>query len=249
MPSLMGKNVTETHQTLHGFNFSGAKIDSLGASKYTLVTIVQDTSTSVGMYSKKMEETLKKILEACKKSPYSENILLRLATFNSRLKEIHGFRELNTIKASEYDKILKCQGMTALYDSILDSLESMESYGKRLVSFEYDCNGILFIITDGIENDSTIAKSPSEIKDAINRIKTSEESMESLISILIGIGKDKQVMTYLDNLKIEAELNHFLDMGDVTSDNLAKMGEFITSSISSISKNLVTGNSSQLLQF
>lgn len=249
MPSLMGKDVTETHQTLHGFNFSGVKMENLGASKYTIVTIVQDTSSSVHSYSKKMEETLKKILEACKKSPYSENILLRLVSFNSKLKEIHGFRELNTIDPSEYDKILKCGGMTALYDSILDSLEAMESYGKRLISFEYECNGILFILTDGVENDSTVVKSPSDIKKAINKIKVSEESLETLTSILIGIGKDNNLMAYLDNLKKEAELDHFIDMGDVTPENLAKMGDFITSSISSTSKNLVTGNSSQLLQF
>lgn len=249
MPRLINKDDSQTHKTLHGFNFSGVQIDKLGASSYTIVTIVQDVSSSVNLYAKDMEKTLKNIIDACKKSPYSENILVRLVTFHSTIKEIHGFRELNSIDPSEYDKILKCFGVTALYDAILDSLEAMENYGKQLNSYEYSCNGLVFLITDGMENDSTITKDPSMIKDAVNKIRVSEESLESIKTILIGIGSDKTVMQYLDNLKDEAELDQFIEMGDVTPNKLAKLADFISNSISNSSKALIKGTSSQLLQF
>ena len=103
MPSLMNKDPMQTHQTLHKFQFSGVELDKLGASGYTIVTIVQDTSTSVTDFKDDMEKTLKQILEACAKSPRSEQLLLRLVEFNSSLNEIHGFRELRTIDAGVID--------------------------------------------------------------------------------------------------------------------------------------------------
>ena len=82
MPKLMGQDAQQTNKTVHGFQFSAARIEDLGASEYTIVTIVQDKSGSVDHFSTDMEATLQKILEACKKSPRSENLLIRLVTFD-----------------------------------------------------------------------------------------------------------------------------------------------------------------------
>ncbi len=72
MPSLMNKDPMQTHQTLHKFQFSGVELDKLGASGYTIVTIVQDTSTSVTDFKDDMEKTLKQILEACARTKASQ---------------------------------------------------------------------------------------------------------------------------------------------------------------------------------
>ena len=64
MPKLLNNDDGQTHQTLHGFNFSAVKIEDLGASEYTIVTIVVDVSGSVGPFKNEMELTLQKIMES-----------------------------------------------------------------------------------------------------------------------------------------------------------------------------------------
>ena len=248
MPKLMDKNAMQTHQTLHNFNFSAVDIKSLGASEYTIVTIVQDTSTSVTDFKNEMEKTLKQILDSCKKAPRSGNLLLRLVEFNSSLNELHGFRELGNINPDEYDNILNCRGMTALKDATLNSIEATEVYGKQLVAMDFSCNGVMFIITDGDDNASGIARDASVIKDALKRIR-SNEALESFNTVLIGVGTDPGILKLLQAFKDEAGLDQFVEMGAATPDKLAKLAAFISKSISSTSQALGTGSPSQPLTF
>lgn len=248
MPKLLDKNPMQTHNTMHNFQFSAVDIKSLGASEYTIVTIVQDTSTSVGPFKDDMEKTLKQILDACRKSPRSENLLLRLVEFNSIISELHGFRELRNIQPTEYDGILDPRGMTALFDATADSVEATEQYGKTLISKDFPCNAIMFVITDGGENASHTVKSPGVIKDAIRRILTAE-SLESFRSVLIGVGTDPGVMDLLKTFKDEAGIDQFVDMGAATPARLAKLADFISKSVSSTSQALGTGKPSQPLTF
>jgi uncharacterized protein YegL len=248
MPKLLDKNPMQTHNTVHNFQFSAVDINSLGASEYTIVTIVQDTSTSVGPYKNDMEKALKQILEACKKSPRSENLLLRLVEFNSNIEELHGFRELRNIDPKEYDDILKPRGMTALYDATADAVESTERYGKTLVDKDFPCNAIMFVITDGGENDSHMVKSPTVIKDAIKRILT-DETLESFRSVLIGVGTEPGVMDLLNKFQVDSGIDQFVEMGAATPTRLAKLADFISKSVSSTSQALGTGKPSQPLTF
>jgi len=248
MPKLLGNTPMQTHQTLHNFQFSAVEVSNLGAPDYTIVTIVQDTSTSVTDFKTEMESTLKQILDACKKSPRSENLLLRLVEFNSGLNELHGFRELRDIDPTEYDDVLSCRGMTALKDAILDSTEATEVYGKQLVDMDYNCNGIMFIVTDGDDNASTVARDPALIKEAFKRIRTNE-TLESFNTVLVGVGTDPHIIQFLDDLKNDAGIDQFVKMGDATPGKLAKLADFVSKSISSTSQALGTGQPSQPLTF
>jgi len=248
MPKLLDKNPMQTHATVSQFQFSAVDIKSLGASEYTIVTIVQDTSTSVAGFKADMEKCLKQILDSCKKSPRSQNLLLRLTEFNSQVGELHGFRELRNIDPNEYDDILKPRGMTALFDAVGDAVEATEQYGKTLAAGEYPCNAILFIVTDGVENTSHMIKSPQAIKDAIRRV-LSNETLESLRTVLIGVDSEPGVAAVLKAFKDDAGLDQFVKMGSATPQRLAKLAEFVSKSVSSTSQALGTGKPSQPLTF
>jgi len=248
MPKLLDKNPMQTHSTMHNFQFSAVDVKSLGASEYTIVCIVQDTSTSVMPFKADMEKTLQQILEACRKSPRSENLLLRLVEFNSIVGELHGFRELRNIDPKEYDDVLECRGMTSLYDATADSVEATERYGKTLTDLQYACNAIMFVVTDGDENDSKTVKSASVIKDSIKRILTNE-TLESFRSVLIGVGTDPAIMDKLKAFHADAGIDQFVEMGAATPSKLAKLAAFISKSISSTSQALGTGKASQPLTF
>lgn len=248
MPKLLDKNPMQTHNTVSQFQFSAVDIKSLGASEYTIVTVVQDTSTSVGPFRDDMEKTLKQIVEACRKSPRSENLLLRLVEFNSTIGELHGFRELRNIDPKEYDGILNPRGMTALYDATADAVEATEQFAKTLVANDYPCNAIMFVITDGDENSSHAVKSARVIKDAVKRIYAAE-TLESFKSVLVGVGNDPDIMVLLQHFKDEAGLDQFVEMGAATPQRLAKLADFVSKSVSSTSQALGTGKPSQPLTF
>lgn len=249
MPKLMNTDEGQTHQTLHGFQFSAVKIENLGASEYTIVTVVQDISGSVQDFASDMEATLQKILEACMKSPRSQNLLLRLVTFNDNVIEVHGFRELKTISSAEYSGILKCYGSTALMDAALNSAEATEAYGKQLSDMDYRSNAVMFVISDGQDNVSVVAKNPAVLKKAFQKIRTGEIALESFSTVLIGVGDDQSAIDYLKQLSSDAGFDQFVEMGSATPSKLAKLADFISKSISSTSQALANRQPSQPLTF
>lgn len=248
MPKLIDATPMQTHQTLHNYQFSAVEVANLGASEYTLVCIVQDTSSSVTEFKDDMEMCLRQILEACQKSPRSENLLLRLVEFNSGLNEIHGFQELSKIVPSTYDDILHPNGMTALIDGTMDSIDATYAYGNQLASQDYTCNAIMFVITDGDENDSRIVTDPAAIADAADKIRR-EEQLESFQIVLVGVGDDPYVIQKIEDFKNAAKIDQFVKIGEATPQKLAKLADFVSRSISSTSQALGTGKPSQPLTF
>ena len=79
--SNMLQNITESN-----FHFSGVTVDRLGASEYTLVTLAIDMSSSVSGFKTELINSIKTILDTCKKSPRAENLLLRLIKFNITIR-------------------------------------------------------------------------------------------------------------------------------------------------------------------
>ena len=233
--------------TASNYQFSAVNIDELGAAEYTLVTIAVDISSSVSSFKDELERCLEIIVDACQKSPRSENIMVRIVTFNSRLDEIHGFKPLADIVISDYKGTLYPSGMTALCDGVQSSVEATQNYGKTLVDQDYQVNGIVYVITDGMENAS--AATPNTVKQAIQT-----EALDDLTVVLIGLTSSGSSNTqsrqlqnqYLDGFKHDCDINQYVDVGDANASSLAKLGKMISQSISSTSTSLAQGqNASQ----
>lgn len=246
MPDLMGKKDSEVYKTVSGFEFSGVEIGELEASEYTLANILVDETGSVGGFEKDLEKCIKTTVDACKKSPRSENLLMRVGKFGSHIAnsvaEIHGFNILSNIDIKNYDGTIQPNGMTPLLDATLDSIETMEAQAKILVDQEYLCNGIFFVITDGGENASKKA-SFKKIKEAFERIRKTE-ALESIKSILIGVN-DANCQTELDEFKNKCGIDEYISMGAVTPGKLAKLAQWVSQSVSSTSQALGSGGPSQ----
>jgi uncharacterized protein YegL len=248
MPRLMndGDMQRSTITGLANFTFSGTRIDSLGATEYTLVTIAIDVTGSVYGMEDDIRNSLIEIVDSCQKSPRASNLLLRVMLFSSSLaggiEEIHGFKPLAEIDANAYPQ-LHPSGMTPLFDATYSAVGSVVSYGKQLMDDDYLANGIVFIITDGMDNQSVIGK--GQIKQIAEKAMT-DESIESLISILIGLNT-ASCSQYLADFRQEAGLTQYLDVGDATPAKLAKLADFVSQSISSQSQSLGTGGPSQAI--
>jgi len=247
MPKLMNNDDMEVLKVAGAnFQFSGIRLDDLEATKYCLVTIAIDKSGSVHGFNDELLKAKKAIIEACQKSPLSDNLMVRLVEFNQNLEEIHGFKLLNTIDVNDYEAS-DCNGMTALFDAAYTSIGATITYAKNLTDQDYDANGICFIITDGMDNSSKTT--PKMIDDLVKSAKFGEE-IESLVTILVGVNTNyDQIQDYLNEFAKKANLTQYVDVGDATPQKLAKLATFVSKSISSQSQALGTGGPSQTLNF
>lgn len=230
-----------------GFAFTGTRFDKLGASEYTLVTIVLDVSTSVGPFRQQLIDMVKMAIDACKKSPRSDNIMVRVIIFSDRfpkgVDEIHGFKPLSEIDQSVYATYdaIRTGGWTPLIDGCYSAVGATNTYATELRKNDFGSNGIFFDITDGDENASTttMAMLKKELQNATN-----SETLESLISILIGINSD-EYDAKLEEFQREAGITYYKKAGEATPRNLAKLAQFVSKSVSSQSQALGTGGPSQ----
>jgi len=243
----MNQAATLVAQTVSNFAFSTKKTEDLQASEYTLADIEIDISPSTSEFKPELEKALATIVESLAKSPRSENMLVRVQTFTDQLQEVHGFINLSDIQAPNYK--LDCNGGgTALYDATLCGVEAVAAYGKHLDELEYAANAVVFIVTDGMNNASKIARDPKRIADAIHKTKA-DEHLESVKTILIGVGDEAEVQSYLADFQTQAKLDQFVWIGSATPSAIAKLAEFISRSVSSASQSLGTGGPSANLSF
>lgn len=240
----MNENMSQL-VTPSNFQFSAASLDSLGATEYTLATIIVDVSGSVNGWERELEKCIKEIAKSCKKSPRCDNLMLRVVKFNDGITEVHGFKELVSIKDSDYDNTLKPYGSTALYQAVQSSVEASRTYGKTLSGQDFSANAVVYVITDGEDNCG--GATPTSNKKAIEAVQK-EEALESLAVILIGVGNDANNSVYLDEYKNKAGITQFIDLTGLFNKSspagaLAKLAGFVSKSISSTSQALASGNS------
>lgn len=230
-----------------GFQFSGVSVSNLGASEYTLVGIACDRSSSVYDFASEIEGCLKNALEGCQRSPRVDNLLTRVLAFNQSVEEVHGFRPLADCPLASYNGFLKPGGSTALYDATVNLVDSVATYGKVLMDQEYTANGIVIVLTDGMDVGSTLAV--TQVKEAIQRARRNE-SLESVLTILIGVNvQDPQISQGLSEFKDKAGFDQYVEVKDASPKTLAKVAGFISKSVSSQSQALGTGGPSQTIQF
>lgn len=229
-----------------GYGYSAIKIENLGASEYTLVGIAADRSGSVASFCNEIEAGVKSVVEACRSSPRCDNLMLRFLTFDQRLIEVHGFKPLTDCAPDSYNGTCQAGGSTALYDACYNVIGSLRDYGRTLYAGKYTANGILFVITDGEDNASTMT--PGEIKKILAEVVT-EEKLESLITVLVGVNVQGHVEQALKQFAADVGFTQFVPLKDATPKTLAKLAAFVSKSISSQSQALNSGAASKLLTF
>ena len=143
MPKLNAENMETKALPTGSFGYSAAKLEDLGASEYTLVTLVVDESGSVYHYQPDMEKCIKEVINACRLSPRADNLMIRLVCFNDEMREVHGFKLLEQCNPEDYKNILAPGGTTALYDVAENAISASADYGKSLTDNDFDVNGIV----------------------------------------------------------------------------------------------------------
>lgn len=241
--------MTLDHHGIKGshYGFSATRVGDLGAAEYTLVTISADVSGSVCAFEKDIERCIKEVVRACRHSPRADNLMLRLTMFDHQVSEVHGFKPLPGCDLADYDHCLKIGGTTALYDAAHNAIEAMSLYGATLSSADFDVNGIVFVITDGMDNASSVKA--KAVETALNKAIQSE-SLESTTAILVGVNiANRSVSRELDKLRKKAGFDQYIEIGKASASSLAKLADFVSRSISAQSQALGSGSASLSLSF
>lgn len=230
--------------TVSGFQFSGLPIDdNLTSDEYMIGEIAVDLSGSMSGSERELEDMLGKITDMNKKLPTANRIMQRVSSFNSCVAEIHGTRLITNIDSNEYKKTLRAQGLTALNDAALYSLEASEKYCKDLMAQDYDASACIFILTDGGENISH--NNIKKVADTIKRIKRDETAMISLVTCLIGF--DSSSSREFEQWAKDAGFDTFVDMKNVTPSSLGKACNLISQSFSSASQQVTSKDTSAVI--
>jgi hypothetical protein len=247
MPIINDPNLDQVNLPNSHYGYSATRLDELGATEYTVVTIVCDVSGSTAAFTFDMEAAITRIVQACKLSPRADNLLLRLVVFDDTLNELHGFKLLENCDLVDYGGVLRPGGSTALYDATENAVISTINYGQKLLAGDFSANAIFFVITDGVDNASRVPA--KKVKEALSKAVTSE-ALESVVSVLIGVNvQDPQVGSYLKQFQTGAGFTQYIELDKADAKTLARLAEFVSKSISAQSQALGTGGSSQSLVF
>jgi len=233
--------------TTSNYEFSAVRIDELGSTEQTLVTIAVDKSGSLHGQDRNLEKMVSEAVKSCKKSDRAESIIVRVIAFDHNETEIHGFKQLNSIDPdSDYANTINTGGGTALFDAAHNAVISTAKYGEMLVDQDFAANAIIFLITDGCDEHSTL--SSASVAKAVKDTRVGE-MLDSIAIVLVGMTDGQYATSRLNEFKNEAELDEYIEMGDVTTQKLAKLAGYVSRSVSSTSQALGTGGPSTSLSF
>lgn len=247
MPKLNDTSLEEFALPTGNFGFSAERIADLGATEYTLVSLAIDDSGSVSPFKDDMVKCLKEVIKACQLSPRADFLMVRVVSFDDKLKEVHGFKLLSSINLDDYNNMLRCGGMTSLYDASTNVVEATSSYGQSLMENDLSVNGIVLVITDGADNTSIATR--NSVRSALQTAVTGE-MLESLVSILVGVNvQDASIGGFLKAFKDEAGFTQYVELDKADAKTLAKLADWVSKSISAQSQALGTGGASKSLSF
>jgi uncharacterized protein YegL len=221
------------------YGFSAAGLDRLGATEYTVVAIAADCSPSVSGFIREIEACVTNVVTACHRSPRADNLLLRVTAFHGGVDEIHGFKPLGECPPDSYPGCLKVGGATALYDAAHNAVLSVTRYGRTLTDHGLTANGIVFVITDGEDNSSSLTA--KEVKRAVAEALRGEH-LESVLTVLVGVNvRDDRIARYLQALARDAAFSHYVELDAADADTLAGLSDFVSRSIALQSRALASG--------
>lgn len=159
--------------------------DSIATSETVLITLVIDTSGSVHSFESELKSCINGYVEEMRKSHHANKILVQVIKFNSTVT-IEGFKPIASLDPIEFHP----NGSTALYDATIVALDNSLKYQENLVDVGVSAKLIVFIVTDGNDNESK--NSPAKAKALVDQLIVNEANMNDFTSILVGVGESNR---------------------------------------------------------
>ena len=206
---------------------------------FTLIAIAVDRSTGTAGFQDRMEGVLREVVTACSRSDRANTLMFRLTAFHNHYEEIHGFKLLSQCNPNDYDGVFPPGGLTACYDAALDAVESVTGFAKCLTANNCLVNGFVAVITDGLDNQSSIGN--TQLKEAL---QTAEESecLKSFVSVLAGIvHNDPEVADGLKGMFRESGFTQYVELKDASDRTFSRLANQLIEGVMAQTETLGVG--------
>ncbi len=173
--------LVENLDTLTTLGAQGVSPDDLKEDRVTLFVPIVDMTGSRSDEADLMRTEYNNMLDALKKSKARDSILVSSWLFDTKSKLLHGFVPLEDavrLDASNYVP----DGMTAMFDAVLDVFTSTTAYAKTLTDQGYRVKIVIVLITDGEDNASRATSGK------IRQVATDLLNQEIYVLALVAFG-------------------------------------------------------------
>lgn len=192
----------------------------LSASMGTSVTL-KDGSVSTRI--NELNKAANEFVEKMSNSHVKDRLLVSTIVFDSDVKVLTGFQPITEVDEFK----LKAQnGSTALYGAAVLALDKAIDYRNSLLKTGVKAKTILFVITDG-ENNNSPESDAQYVKDKLTELNKEEQNIMTFSSVLLGIGDQSSFKEAFDKLGFHA----MAELGD----DIRKAVSIISSSVTSVS--------------
>lgn len=209
-----------------GLDFGNLNPDEVEVDETINVLIVVDVSGSVGSYVHELNSNINAFIDKMQKSHHAEKIMLSFLEFSGQqnINVTNGFQPIVNVAPQDFSKNIG--GVTALYDAVLTGLNNALDYRDQLDKTGVETKTLLFVITDGGDNDS---RNPAaSVKQKIDALMGDERDATAFESILFGVGNDADFTRAQQDMGIR----QLAQVGN-SAEEIRKMIGIISASVSS----------------
>ena len=231
-----------------GYGYTGAAIDDLPSNENTIAFGLIDESGSTRAYARQMELGVQEFIRSLRHCTTKDKLIYRHCHFDTDFREVHGFKPLMSCLEKDYDGCWAGGGQTALYKSECEVFSALLDYAEKQAAKRYIVNGFGFEITDGMNYLPGDPTTQDDSKNWMARCMVSE-SLESLVTICIGINKDPGVRRALEEHAKYVGFTQFIPIEDANEKSLAKIMGFLSRSLQAQSQMINQGGPSASLTF
>ena len=214
------------NQQNFGLKFNNFDPSSLDVEEVLNAVFILDCSPSMQQDNAidALNENLNAFVQEMTGSHIADKLMVSTLTFCEDIDVLHGFKPITDVQSFD----LKTRGRaTRLFDSVSAGIDNAVNYREQLEKTGINCKTLIFIITDGEDNQSK-SGAAAAVKAKIESILKDEKNTFSFTTILFGVGEQAN----FEHAQKEMGIQHLAKVG-YSGKEIRKMINFISSSISS----------------
>lgn len=211
------------------YGFGDFNPDDVEVEDTINVQFVVDVSSSVRNYVTELNAGFNEFVARMQKSHSAKKIFVSVVVFNHEIETISGYQPIESMGNVDFGKYVG--GTTALFGGTKVALENALNYREGLENAGVNCKTLVFVMTDGGDN-CQHQGTASDVKKIIDDLLTEERNFASFETMLFGINKSEK--TTFESAAADMGITNVVTI-DNTADEIKKMINFISSSVSGAS--------------
>lgn len=208
-------------------NYNNFNPEDIQVDETINAVFIVDTSPSIYTYVKDLNHAFNDFTETMQKSHVAEQLMVSIVEFSEKVSVHSGFQPVKQIPTMRFKPV---GSGTALYDAFAQGLDMALKYRENLEASGVLTKTLLFVITDGLDNSSSIRA--DQVKAKLEDVLKEEKNAFSFTTILFGVGDAVQ----FEKAQQAMGIQHIAKVG-TSGAEIRKMINFISQSISNTAAN------------